>query len=25
VVIELALDGVPKAFWPSPNGSFDNV
>jgi hypothetical protein len=24
VVMEQALDGVPKAFWPSPNGSFDN-
>jgi hypothetical protein len=23
-VMEQVLDGVPKAYWPSPNGSFDN-
>ena len=23
-VMEQALEGVPKPFWPSPNGSFDN-
>lgn len=23
-VMELALDGVPKAFWPTLNGTFDN-
>jgi hypothetical protein len=24
VVMEQALDGVPKEFWPSPNGSFED-